>query len=208
RTTGSKGAIRKSAEPDTMEITNVFAAPPPASGQQASAGERQTKATEAGGRDQATARPANKLNEHAGAKPEVKPDAKQVDHAQCEASADAIDKACNQGGLFGAGTDKETIYAVLKDKTEAERQEIDRIFNEKYGKKIAEDKGVAEWGLKEEFEDELSGADLDKAMNLLNRKDGSADRAGRIHAALVERGQWIEGRTDATCEKDIRDTLA
>jgi len=39
-------------------------------------------------------------------------------------------------------------------------------------------------------------------------EDGGADDAGRIHTALVERAQLIEGRSDRNCEKDIRDTLA
>src|SRR5262249_2672371 len=44
------------------------------------------------------------------------------DHASCEAAADAIDKACNQGIYGIAGTDKEVIYKVLEGKTEAERK--------------------------------------------------------------------------------------
>src|SRR5262249_15186211 len=66
----------------------------------------------------------------------------------------------------------------------------------------------SDWGLKEEFVDELSDADLDKALNLLYHKDGRSNDAGRIQTALIEIGQWLEGRSKPTCEKDIRDTLA
>jgi hypothetical protein len=140
-------------------------------------------------------------------KPESAAQSKPVDRKEMEKAADAIEQACN-GGLIGAGTDKETIYNILKDKTQAEREVIDQIFREKYGKKYGKAGDGSDWGLKEEFEDEMSGADLDKAMNLLNRKDGDADDAGRIHTALIEKDQWFEGRSKANCEKDIRDTLS
>lgn len=122
---------------------------------------------------------------------------KPVDVTAMAKAAEAINKACNEGALFGAGTDKEAIFAILKDKTKAEREEIDKAFEKKYGH-----------SLETEFRDELSGADLDKALNLLNRKNGDAGDAGRIHTALIERDQVVAGRSDENCEKDIRDTLA
>ncbi|HEY9871157.1 MAG TPA: hypothetical protein V6D08_18465, partial [Candidatus Obscuribacterales bacterium] len=146
-------------------------------------------------------------NQPDGSRPESSDQPKQVDRQAMEKAADAIEQACN-GGLTGAGTDKETIYNILKDKTQAEREVIDQIFREKYGKKYGKAGDGSDWGLKEEFEDEMSGADLDKALNLLNKKDGSADDAGRIHTALIEKDQWFEGRSKANCEKDIRDTIS
>jgi hypothetical protein len=122
--------------------------------------------------------------------------AQTVDLAAMERAAEAINKACNEGALWGAGTDKDAVFAILKDKTEAEREAIKRAFEQKYGQT-----------LESELRDEMSGADLDKALNLLNRKDGSADRAGHIHAVLIERGQIVSGRTDETCERDIRQTI-
>ncbi len=118
--------------------------------------------------------------------------AKGVNENAMKKAAEAIHDACE-----GGGTDPDTIYAVLKDKTAAERDAIKKIYEKEYG-----------ITLEKEFAGEMEGAQLDKALNLLNRKDGSSDRAGRIHEALLERDQLVEGRTDETCEKDIRDTLA
>ena len=143
-------------------------------------------------------------------KPVDKSVEKPVDLAMCEAAADAIDKACNQG-WGGIGTNKEAIFEILKDKTEAERKKIDEFFRSKYGKNYTKEvgpDGLPTWGLATEFMDELTGADLDKALNLLNRRDGSADRAGHIHEVLMEKDQWVEGRSKEVCEKDLRDTVA
>lgn len=132
--------------------------------------------------------------------------AKPVDRKQMERAADAIEQAAN-GGMLGMGTDKEKLFAVLKDKSEEEIKVIDEIYAKKYGSKYAS--AGQRWGLREEFKDELGGADLDKALSLLDRKGNDrSDDAGRVHAALVERGQWIEGRSSATIEKDIRDTVS
>src|SRR5262249_1762774 len=115
-----------------------------------------------------------------------------IDPIVIEKAAEGIHAACD-----GLGTNTDAIYAILKDKTEAERKQIDEIYAQKYG-----------IHLEAEFKDEMSGAQLDQAINLLNRKDGSTDDAGRIHTALIERDQLVQGRSDATCEKDIRDTLS
>ncbi len=132
--------------------------------------------------------------------------AKPVDQKQMERAADAIQEATN-GGLTGIGTDKEKLFAVLKDKSPEEIKVIDEIFAKQYGEKYAED--GKRWGLRDEFKDELSGADLDKALSILDRKgNDKSDDAGRVHAALIERDNWIVGRSNATIEKDIRDTVS
>lgn len=134
-----------------------------------------------------------------------KPATKPIDQKQMERAADAIQDAAN-GGLMGMGTDKDKIFAVLKDKTPEEIKAIDEIFANKYGGKYADD--GKRWGLREEFKDELRGADLDKALSILDRKgNDKSDDAGRVHAALIERDQWF-GRSNSTIEKDIRDTLS
>jgi pSer/pThr/pTyr-binding forkhead associated (FHA) protein/3D (Asp-Asp-Asp) domain-containing protein len=128
---------------------------------------------------------------------------KPVDRATLEKSVDAIAYACNGG--MAIGTDKETINRMLEGKTEAERQAMAEIWKEKHAQGADNYDSAT---LEEEFKDEMEGAELDKALNLLNKKDGKTDSAGRIHTALIERGQWIEGRWDSVCEKDIRDTVA
>ncbi|HEY9783822.1 MAG TPA: hypothetical protein V6D17_00380 [Candidatus Obscuribacterales bacterium] len=95
------------------------------------------------------------------------------------------------------GPDADVVHTLLNDRTEAEREVMAAYYKQKTGRSLEAD-------LKKHFD----GAELDKVLNALNRKDGSAEDAGRIHTALIERDQWVEGRSDETCEKDIRDTLA
>jgi hypothetical protein len=119
-------------------------------------------------------------------------------------SVDAIAYACN-GGL-GIGTDKRTIEAELGDRSEAERLVMKRMWKENAAK------GKSNYDsptLEAEMRDELSGSDLDRVLNMINKRDGVADSAGRVHTALMERGEWsLFGRNGGICEKDIRDTLA
>lgn len=116
-------------------------------------------------------------------------------------SVDAIAYACNGG--IGIGTDERKIEAELGDKSEAELLVIKRMWRENAAK------GKSNYDsptLKAEMRDELSGSDLDRVVNMLNRQDGKADSAGRIHTALVERGEWFKRGT--VCDKDVRDTLS
>lgn len=127
-----------------------------------------------------------------------KPDGSRqdVNRRSMEAAADTIEYAMNGG--TGAGTDEQTIYSTLENKTFAERQMIKEIWNEKYGKKYGHT-------LEAEFKDEMEGSDLDKANALLHRPDG-ADNAGTIRVALTERGEWT-GRSSSELEKVVRNTL-
>ncbi len=112
-----------------------------------------------------------------------------------EKGAEDIHSALN--GMWRSDSDYEKVNKMLQGMSDKEREELKRVYKEKYGIDI-----------NEEFKDRLKDAQQDKAYNLLNRKEGHADDAGRIHTALVERKQWIDGRSDANCEKDIRDTLS
>lgn len=116
---------------------------------------------------------------------------------ELEKAVDAINYAADGG--IAIGTDKETIYASLKDKNESER----RVMNDLYVKKF----GIS---LEDEMRDEMEGSDLDKALNLLNRKDGDANDAGRANTAILELNEFspINGRSANNIEKDLRDTVA
>ncbi len=70
-----------------------------------------------------------------------------VDRYAMEVCADAL--YANAGGKIGTGEDE--INALLKDKTEAEKQVMDEIYRQKYGV-----------GLEEELKRELSGSELEK----------------------------------------------
>lgn len=128
-----------------------------------------------------------------------------IDQEEMKRVAFAINEACN-GGFLGWGTDYEKIKDLLQDKTKAEIEAIDNIFNEEFGTKFSPD--GTPWGLDREFRDEMSGATLDRALSLLNGIDANnGGDAARIHAALIERGQGFFGHTDETCEQEIRSKL-
>lgn len=112
-----------------------------------------------------------------------------------EKASEDIHSALN--GLWRSDSDYEKVNKMLQGMSDKEREELKRVYKEKYGLELGD-----------EFKDRAKDAQQDKAYNLLNRKEGHADDAGRIHTALVERKQWIEGRSDANCEKDIRDTIS
>lgn len=121
-----------------------------------------------------------------------------VNYQAMDAAAEALETAMNRGFMWGAGTDKDTIYATLENKTEAERKMIKEIWDRKYKDKYG-------WDLEKEFEDEMKGSDLEKAKSLLTRPDG-ADNAGTIRQALVERGETF-GRSNTELEKIVRNSL-
>ncbi len=98
-------------------------------------------------------------------------------------------------GIFDG--DAEDINRLLEGRTQTERATMNTLFRQQHGVTI-----------EQHLRSTLDGAELDRAINLLNRTDGRADDAGRIHTALIERGQLIEGRSDAVCEQDIRDTIS
>lgn len=126
---------------------------------------------------------------------EKTPFAAKVSPQAIEAAAKAIKDACS-----GFGTDEDKIYAVLNGlHSESERKALALSYKAKYGVDLVT-----------ELKDEMSGQELDKSLNLLNKKDNAPadDRAARIHETLIERNQTFEGRSDENCEKDIRDTLS
>lgn len=98
------------------------------------------------------------------------------------------------GGRLGTG--EEEVYALLKDKTEAEKAVMDELYQQKYHK-----------SLEQEFRDEMEGSELDKALELLHKKDDDANDSGRIHTALIELSE-MTGRSSFNIEKDIRQTLS
>jgi len=102
---------------------------------------------------------------------------------------------------MGPITDKRKIMDVLGDKSPEEIKAISDAFNAKYGKEHGNR------NLEDVIESRLSGTDKSKVTDIFHRKD-KADDAGRVHTAMQEMHQWIEGRSKTNCEKDIRDTLS
>ena len=113
--------------------------------------------------------------------------------------AEAIRKATGNDNWIFTHADRDQINKILENKTEAEIRDIDKAYRQKYHK-----------GLEEEMRGFEKGDDLDKFLNVLHKKDNNIayENAGRIHEMLLERGNIIEGRSNAQLEKEIRDTLA
>jgi hypothetical protein len=130
---------------------------------------------------------------------EAAPPPKPVDMAQATRDAEAIRKATGNDNWVARWADREAINKILEGKTEAERQAIDNVYKEKYGK-----------GLEEEMRAFEKGVDLDKFLNILHRKDNNAENtaARRIHENLLENRNLIEGRSTSQIEKDIRDLVS
>ena len=91
-----------------------------------------------------------------------------LDRQLLDNRADAIFNASK-----GLGTDEKAIFRSLSGLNDAQRKELDQIYQEKYGKT-----------LEQQVREEMSGPDLDKALSLLRGKEGSLEfRADEIHRA-------------------------
>lgn len=113
-----------------------------------------------------------------------------VDQNAMAKVAEGIYTAC-----AGLGTDENAIYKLLEGRSKEEIAAINALYQEQYG-----------MTLEEQFSSEMSGAYKEKALSLL---DGTYSDVERVHAALLERSDWnVMGRTNAACEKDIRDTIS
>ena len=125
-----------------------------------------------------------------------KPDGSRedVNRAEMEAAAKAINVATEWGFTTG-GTDEAKFQGALEGKTVRQRQMMDEIYQEKYGKSI-----------EQEARSEMEGHDLEKTLALLKKTDG-ADNAGTIRVALTELGQTFAGRSSTETQRVIRDTL-
>lgn len=132
-----------------------------------------------------------------GVEPAPENTAKAVDPATVLASAKAIRAATYRDAWVYSGTDEETIFKVLSSMTEDERLSLRTVYQDKY--KIS---------LVSELKRELSGSQLDKSLNLLNKKDGIADNAGFVHELVTELNQTVVGRSRSAIGRTLREKLS
>ncbi len=117
----------------------------------------------------------------AGASPSKLSDA---DMTRLKEAAEAIREATGQDNWIARWTDEETILALLKDADMSERGVISQLYQSQYG-----------ISLEDELRRSMSGADEDRALNLLNRVDGSVTdlHAATIHTDLIDIDQKFFG---------------
>src|SRR4030095_6742060 len=124
-----------------------------------------------------------------------------VSDAQVKADAEAIWTATKAWASYGgAGTDKKTLDAILKNASEAEKQKIDEYLFENYG-----------WHLEDLIKDEISeGPELIETLGYLHHKDEDdrAYEATTIAKDLAEIQQSVLGRDRDTIEAELRDIVA
>lgn len=115
------------------------------------------------------------------------------------ADAMAIRKATGNDNIVARWADKEAINKILEGKSEEDRKRIDNIYRQMY-----------KTGLDGEMSQFLTGSDLIKFRNILNRKDDNPENenARRIHQNLAEHKNLVSGRSNDQIERDIRLTLA
>lgn len=116
-----------------------------------------------------------------------------------EESAEAIREATGQDNWIARWTDEDTIFMVLKEKTDQERALLAEIYESKY--RIS---------LEDELKRNLNGAEEDQALNLLKRDDGNMRdlQARTLHTDLIDIDQKFFGRNRAELETEVRNIFA
>lgn len=127
------------------------------------------------------------------------PTEKPLDQNALEKDALAIRAATGNDNLVFRWADKDKINKILEGKSEAERKVIDDYYKKHFNV-----------SLEAEMRKFESGSDLDKFLNLLNKKDGDIanENARRIHEDLLEQKNWIGGRSSTEIENDVRALLS
>lgn len=122
-----------------------------------------------------------------------------ADMTRLKETAEAIREATGQDNWIARWSDEETILALLQDADMGERGVISQLYRDQYGISLVD-----------ELKRSMSGADEDRALNLLNRKDGSTIdlHAATIHTDLIDIDQKFFGRKRSQLETEIRNIFA
>ncbi|HEY9870289.1 MAG TPA: annexin [Candidatus Obscuribacterales bacterium] len=87
--------------------------------------------------------------------------AAKVDRTAVDLSVELLHAAMDQ-----FGTNEDAIYAALEGRSQAERESIARVYEEKYGSKLEDD-----------IKSEMSGEELERALAALNGKNGIVSKS-------------------------------
>ncbi len=131
----------------------------------------------------------------ANEKPDSMPDFTRT-NSKIVGAANAIRTATKKDNWVDLGTDEKAINSVLKNLSEDERSKLKELYEKRFGT-----------SLESEFKSELSGVDLEKSLNLLERKDSQADDVGFFRELAKDRESFF-GKTDNARNKAVRDKLA
>src|SRR5262249_8154263 len=141
---------------------------------------------------------ADQKSEHKPEPPAAQKPAPKTDHKVIDTAVDMIRAATKRDNFIDTGTDEKTIYATLQGFDRKQDRDALRVAYEK----------KHHISLENELKREMSGAELDKALRLLDRPDKKADDAGNIHTLLIERAQLVTGRNNDVVEGELRTRIA
>ncbi|MBX9694058.1 MAG: hypothetical protein K2Z81_16865, partial [Cyanobacteria bacterium] len=117
-------------------------------------------------------------------------------NAKVIGAANAIRTATKKDNWVDFGTDENAINSVLKNLSEEEKGKVKDFYEKRFG-----------ISLRSELRSEMSGLDLEKSLNILERKDNQADDAGFFRELALEQNSFF-GRTEHARGKAVRDKLA
>lgn len=117
-------------------------------------------------------------------------------NARISAAARTIREATKRDNLLDTGTDEETIFSTLANLSQKDRDELKVFYKSHFHIALAD-----------EIKREMSGSELDRAINLLNKRDGVSDDAGFLHELLLENDEWF-GRSSKAIARALRDKIA
>ncbi|MBX9691241.1 MAG: annexin, partial [Cyanobacteria bacterium] len=112
-------------------------------------------------------------------------------------AAKSIRDATYKDSHFDTGTDEEKINTVLNNLTKSQRSQLETYYE-----------GQFDIPLIDELRSELSGVDLQRSENLLQRKDNQSNAGAHLTEDLAELNHWISGRSRHVIAGGIRERLA
>ncbi len=111
-------------------------------------------------------------------------------------SARAIRKATCKDSFIDTGTYENKIFSVLGSLSEQQRVDLRQVYQLEFGT-----------SLEQELKSEMSGRDLEKARNLLFKKDGTTDDAGFVKELVTELNHTFQGRSRGAIAEALRQKL-
>ncbi|MCC7530408.1 MAG: FHA domain-containing protein [Candidatus Melainabacteria bacterium] len=104
---------------------------------------------------------------------------KQQDKATLDKTADELYRAIHKGIYLHASSRSDRVNRLVDSLSKEDRQDLERIYNEKYGTKERPD------ALRKDLQENLTELRFRRTEATLNREDGRTNDAGALMAALA-----------------------